>query len=216
MLWVAIWPAATTIFLVLDHGHWSNYLVLLGLVLAYGATITSLGLALATWVSRLGRAIALCVTAYVALVIGWPMLLVFGLGNHDDVILALILGDPLYGSAFVTMAASSGPLHLPGDPPSKSSSAGGSSGSWSTPWPRRCCSGPRWPRSTAAWAGSPRSAAARPPAGPAGRRRAPAELLALVPLPPRTSCRMGDAHRESHSSHGDDDWGRDRCSRTSG
>ena len=44
------------------------------------------------------------------------MLLVFGLENHDDVILALILGDPLYGSAFVTMAASSGPLHLPGDP----------------------------------------------------------------------------------------------------
>ena len=61
VLWVAIWPAATTVFLVLDHGHWSNYLVLLGLVLAYGATITSLGLALATWVSRLGRAVALCV-----------------------------------------------------------------------------------------------------------------------------------------------------------
>ena len=35
------------------------------LIAAYGAAITSLGLALATWVSRLGRAVALCVTAYV-------------------------------------------------------------------------------------------------------------------------------------------------------
>ena len=43
-------------------GYWAIYIVLLGLVLAYGAAITSLGLALATWVSRLGRAIALCVT----------------------------------------------------------------------------------------------------------------------------------------------------------
>jgi ABC-type Na+ efflux pump permease subunit len=113
---IAIWPAATTFFLVLDGGYWRNYLTLLGLVLAYGAMITSLGLALATWVSRLGRAIALCVTAYVALVIGWPMLLIFGLGDRDPVILALILGDPLYGSAFLTMATSGGPLHLPGSP----------------------------------------------------------------------------------------------------
>ena len=39
--------------------------LLLGLVLAYGAAITSLGLAAATWVRRLGRAVALCVTSYV-------------------------------------------------------------------------------------------------------------------------------------------------------
>ncbi len=115
VLWVVIWPAATTIFLVLDGGYWRSYLVLLGLVLAYGAAITSLGLAVATWVSRLGRAIALCVTAYVALVIGWPMLLIFGLGG-SGFIESLILADPLFGSLALTMAASAGPIGLPGRP----------------------------------------------------------------------------------------------------
>ena len=84
-------------------------------MLAYGAAITSLGLALATWVSRLGRAIALCVTAYVALVIGWPMLLIFGLGG-SGFIESLILADPLFGSLALTMAASAGPIGLPGRP----------------------------------------------------------------------------------------------------
>jgi ABC-type transport system involved in multi-copper enzyme maturation permease subunit len=108
VLRVVIWPAATTLFLVADDGRWSGYLLLLGLLLAYGAAITSLGLAVATWVSRLGRAIALCVTVYVLLVIGFPILLVLCLGDRMDSLgMALILGDPPYGAAFVTMAASS-------------------------------------------------------------------------------------------------------------
>ena len=55
--------------------------MLLGLVLAYGAAITSLGLALATWVSRLGRAIALCVTIYVFIMIVWPFAVAIGVGT---------------------------------------------------------------------------------------------------------------------------------------
>ncbi len=62
VLSVAIWPAATSIVLAPRRRVLDAYLALLGLVLAYGAAITSLGLALATWVSRLGRAVALCVT----------------------------------------------------------------------------------------------------------------------------------------------------------
>jgi ABC-type transport system involved in multi-copper enzyme maturation permease subunit len=107
VLRVVIWPAATTFFVVIDHGYWGNYLILLGLLLGYGAVITSLGLALATWVGRLGRAIALCVTVYIAFVIGWPMLLVLCNGDRmDPVTTALALGDPPYGAAFLTMAAS--------------------------------------------------------------------------------------------------------------
>jgi hypothetical protein len=41
------------------------------LVLAYGAVLTSLGLAFATWVPRLGRAVGLCVAAHVGITIGW-------------------------------------------------------------------------------------------------------------------------------------------------
>jgi ABC-type Na+ efflux pump permease subunit len=40
------------------------------LILVYGAALTSLGLALATWVRRVGRASALCTAAYVAMTVG--------------------------------------------------------------------------------------------------------------------------------------------------
>ena len=59
---------------MVESGHWISYLLLLGLITAYCAVITSLGLALATWVSRLGRAVALCVSAYVVFSIGWVLL----------------------------------------------------------------------------------------------------------------------------------------------
>ena len=49
-----IWPALTTSFLAIASGNWIQYALLLGLIAAYGAVIASLGLALATWVSRLG------------------------------------------------------------------------------------------------------------------------------------------------------------------
>jgi ABC-type transport system involved in multi-copper enzyme maturation permease subunit len=43
-------------------------------LLAHGAFLTSLGLALATWIHRLSRAIAISVTAYVLMAIAWPIL----------------------------------------------------------------------------------------------------------------------------------------------
>jgi len=42
-------------------------------MLSYGAAITSVGLALATWVRRLGRAVAINVIAFVFLGIAWPV-----------------------------------------------------------------------------------------------------------------------------------------------
>jgi ABC-type transport system involved in multi-copper enzyme maturation permease subunit len=42
-------------------------------MLTYGAAITSLGLVLATWVSRIGRAIAVNVVIFVLIAIGWPL-----------------------------------------------------------------------------------------------------------------------------------------------
>ena len=40
---------------------------------SYGAAITSMGLALATWVPRLGRATAINVIIFVLITIGWPL-----------------------------------------------------------------------------------------------------------------------------------------------
>jgi ABC-type transport system involved in multi-copper enzyme maturation permease subunit len=43
-------------------------------MLAYGAAITSMGLALATWGSRIGRAIAVNLVIFLLIAVGWPLL----------------------------------------------------------------------------------------------------------------------------------------------
>jgi ABC-type transport system involved in multi-copper enzyme maturation permease subunit len=49
--------------------------LIVGQMLSYGAAITSVGLALATWVRRLGRAIAINVLIFFFFTIGWPLFL---------------------------------------------------------------------------------------------------------------------------------------------
>jgi hypothetical protein len=93
--------------LVATSGRWSSYLALLGLILAYGAVITSLGLALATWVCRLGRAVALCISAYVVFSIGW-LVIVALFFTTDQTSLPLVLGSPPYGILFATASVSPG------------------------------------------------------------------------------------------------------------
>jgi ABC-type transport system involved in multi-copper enzyme maturation permease subunit len=100
---VVVWPAAMGGLVVVGSGLWIGYFLLLGLILAYIAVITSLGLALATWVSRLGRAVALCVSAYAVFAIGW-MSLVMLMFRPDPLGLSLILGSPIYGTGLATAA----------------------------------------------------------------------------------------------------------------
>jgi ABC-type transport system involved in multi-copper enzyme maturation permease subunit len=113
---VVIWPAATTAFLPISGGYWSCYLLLLMLVLAYGAAITSLGLAAATWVGRVGRAIALCVSTVVVLSIGWPILLLVIMSNAaDSAMVPLLMGDPPFGMLLCTEPVAAGdPQVAPG------------------------------------------------------------------------------------------------------
>ncbi len=118
-----IWPAVTSGFLLAGSGRIFAYIGLLGLISAYGAAITSLGLALATWVSRLGRAVALCVAAYIVFSIGWLVLIfvltVGGGGpNNDGFIVSAVIGSPLYGVAFATMAIGHNGRVGPGSPES--------------------------------------------------------------------------------------------------
>src|SRR5262249_16822121 len=103
---VAIWPAATTALLAYDSGYWIGCLLLFALAVAHGAAISSLGLPVATWIDRLGRAIALCVTIYLLLVIGWPILLRAYFWDEPSFREALLTGDPPVGVMFATMATS--------------------------------------------------------------------------------------------------------------
>ncbi len=112
-------PALTTFFLACESGHWFSYLNLMGLLLAYSALVVSLGLALATWQRRLERAVAMCVGALVILAIGWPALvlsLMLPASADGRLILPFIMGTPLYGTIFATLAVAAGPHNMPGSP----------------------------------------------------------------------------------------------------
>jgi ABC-type transport system involved in multi-copper enzyme maturation permease subunit len=69
--------------------------MLVAFVIVAGAAISSLGLALATWVSRLGRAVGLTVTLYVLVTVGWLFIamMVHGPGHHGE---GLLMGSPFF------------------------------------------------------------------------------------------------------------------------
>jgi ABC-type Na+ efflux pump permease subunit len=56
--------------------------LVVGEMLAYGAAITSTGLALATWVPRLGRAIAINIVIFVLITAGWPIFIELFIGQQ--------------------------------------------------------------------------------------------------------------------------------------
>ncbi len=52
-------------------------------ILAHGALITSIGLALAVWMKRHGRAIGMSVTAFILLTAAWPIFVGIALGDEE-------------------------------------------------------------------------------------------------------------------------------------
>src|SRR5262249_52456324 len=67
-----IWVAAGASMIT---GGGLGLVLMIGLILAYAAAITSLGLALATWIPRLGRVITVSVMTYILVAVGWPLVL---------------------------------------------------------------------------------------------------------------------------------------------
>jgi ABC-type transport system involved in multi-copper enzyme maturation permease subunit len=114
---VLIWPLILAGILVAESGHWISYVLLLGLIMANSAVITSLGLVMATWVSRPGRAVALCVSVSVGFSIGW-LVLVFLLAIPGQVnehfMIPVVMGSPIYGTIIATLAVSQGETHFAG------------------------------------------------------------------------------------------------------
>jgi ABC-type transport system involved in multi-copper enzyme maturation permease subunit len=85
--------------LVNNLAVWGLVLLLTALMLAYGAAVTSLGLALATWVKRFGVAIGLSVAIYVLVTGGAVLLpLAVGAGGRDS----YAFMSPWYGAGELT------------------------------------------------------------------------------------------------------------------
>jgi ABC-type transport system involved in multi-copper enzyme maturation permease subunit len=70
---LAVPPGLALAAVAWRHGHWSCVGLTVSLVVAYGAMLCSLGLALAVWVKRPGRAVGLCAAAHVAITVGWVL-----------------------------------------------------------------------------------------------------------------------------------------------
>ena len=106
--WLAFWPGLVSLSLV-PHSRtgWGPLAAALvpALIIAQAAALASLGLALATWISRVGRAATWTVTALVASVIGWPVLcfLLSAGGPTNTTTIVISQGSPFYNLAMTTL-----------------------------------------------------------------------------------------------------------------
>jgi ABC-type Na+ efflux pump permease subunit len=99
---LAIGPGAVAAALARESGRWEGAVLFVGLFLAYGAAVTSLGLALATWVHRLDLAGAINVAVLGGVTVGWCLaveLIVPGPAAPE-----VAAGSPIVGITFPTLA----------------------------------------------------------------------------------------------------------------
>ncbi len=74
---LAMFPAVVAAAHGGEHQRWSGALLVGGMILAHGAYVTSLGIALATWVPRVDRALILSAAAAILITVGWiPLVLI--------------------------------------------------------------------------------------------------------------------------------------------
>jgi ABC-type transport system involved in multi-copper enzyme maturation permease subunit len=102
---LAVLPAVVAFAAVLRSGQVETAILLVLLVLGYGAALTSLGLGLATWIKRFSWAIAVSVTLFVMVTVGWVFALfaTFPDSGIDSVGPGLALASPFWGAGLLTV-----------------------------------------------------------------------------------------------------------------
>jgi len=99
---LAIAPAAVAGTLARESGRWDGAALIVGLFIAYGAAVTSLGLALSTWMRRLDHAVAANVAVLGAVTVGWFVFVM--LTTRGETALGLAAGSPIVGIVAPTIA----------------------------------------------------------------------------------------------------------------
>jgi hypothetical protein len=100
---LAIWPGAVAVALARESGRWEGSLLVVGIFLAYGAAVTSLGLAMATWVRRLDLAVALTAAVLGGVTVGWLFVIILIVPGGPESS-GLAAGSPIVGITFPTLA----------------------------------------------------------------------------------------------------------------
>jgi ABC-type transport system involved in multi-copper enzyme maturation permease subunit len=108
-----ILPSLLAFALSLHTGRLWGMALMAALILAYGAAITSLGLALATWMPRMGRAVGTTVGLYTTMCLGWiPLSFVICGDGPGSEVLGVVAGSPLMGvGIYSSLLAGDGPRH---------------------------------------------------------------------------------------------------------
>jgi ABC-type transport system involved in multi-copper enzyme maturation permease subunit len=101
---LAIAPGAVSLALARESGRWEGVFMIVGLFIAYGAAVTSLGIALAIWVRRLDLAVALSVSVLGGVTIGWLFAVL--LTMQGPWIPGLAAGSPIIGITIPTAVMS--------------------------------------------------------------------------------------------------------------
>jgi ABC-type transport system involved in multi-copper enzyme maturation permease subunit len=108
--WLAFWPALVTLSCIgSGTPNWKIAVACLVpvLIVVQGAAIVSLGLVLATWLPKAGRAVTWTVTALVAATVGWPIIGIMLMEGMTWAVIALV-GATL-GRPFVAALLMAGP-----------------------------------------------------------------------------------------------------------
>ncbi|MBX6314209.1 MAG: ABC transporter permease [Isosphaeraceae bacterium] len=96
---LVVLPGLVATALAYQSRRWIGPPLVVALILAYGAALTSLGLALATWIRRLGRAVTACVAIDVLVTIG-AIVLAFLIFRQNKYGQGLAMASPFWGIGF--------------------------------------------------------------------------------------------------------------------
>ncbi len=102
--WLALLPGVLAVVQAIPTGRWIGVPLAIGTVLAHGAAVTSLGIALATWVPRLDRAVTLSAAASVFVTVAWVPLMTLIFLGHRDLSMGMAAASPLFGLGVLTAA----------------------------------------------------------------------------------------------------------------
>ncbi len=98
---LALLPAVVAAAHAWPLQRWTGISLVVGMILAHGATVTSLGIGLATWVPRIDRALILSAAASVLITAGWIPLVLF-LFEGSSLMPGLAMASPLFGVVQIT------------------------------------------------------------------------------------------------------------------